>query len=200
MKEKAPRFLLAAGFLFFAILLAVTEPPLHLALLAASVSLHETGHLLVLRLAGIPVRRLSLLPVGFRLERDGVLCGYGTEALVYLAGPAVSLLSAALTLPHCSGDAEGAAFLFFFLSAGNGLFNLIPLPGTDGCGALRCFLCVLCRSEAGARRGLSVVTLGLATVFFSGAALHWIRCGTGLYPLCAAVYFLLSGIAERCKE
>ncbi|MDY5941075.1 MAG: hypothetical protein SPJ23_05420 [Eubacteriales bacterium] len=198
MRHRAYRLLSIVGFLFFAWILVLTEPPQQLAALCAAVLLHEGGHLVALRFAGMPAKRLILLPVGLRLEREVALCGFGTEAVVYLAGPAVSLLSAAFALPHCNPEAGGMVFIFFLLSAGLGLFNLIPLPGTDGCGALRCLLFTVCHSEGTARRILSAVTMSLSVLFFGAAAAYWIRYETGFYPLCASVYFLLSGIAERC--
>lgn len=87
-----------------------------------SAALHEVGHLLALRLLGIPVYGLELRASGavIRAELQGLLW----ESWAILAGPVVNLLLA------------GAFFrlwpLLSFFSFSMGCCNLLPIRSLDG--------------------------------------------------------------------
>ena len=76
------------GFLLLAAWLNYLDRQGIVPLALLSCALHELGHLLVLRLLGVRVRRLSITAVGAEMETDRSL-SYGGEILAALAGPLV---------------------------------------------------------------------------------------------------------------
>jgi Zn-dependent protease len=88
------------------------------------------------------------LPGGAVMIDHAYIRSRAKETAISLAGPAVNLLFAAiLVLPYAFGvDANAhpifwsaAAYLAFFQLMG-GIFNLLPIPGLDGGGAIRPWL------------------------------------------------------------
>src|SRR3954454_17641304 len=120
--------------------------------LFACVLLHELGHSLVARRAGIRVHDITLLPIGgmARIERAPVLPG--DEFRVALAGPAVNVALALALLPivgvigwhtRVAGvggmiaalghvDVSGFAAYLLFANLSLIIFNLIPAFPMDG--------------------------------------------------------------------
>lgn len=156
------------------------------ACLLGSVLLHELGHALTARRYGIGVRGITLELLGGYTEMDRDAPTPRVDALVSLAGPAVSLVlgglatAAALALP----DRTVAGEIAFQLAASNVLvavFNVLPGLPLDGGRALRAGLWALLKDRnratevaAWAGRGIAVVTalavftlyrLDLLTVF-----------------------------------
>ena len=113
--------------------------------LVGSVLLHELGHALTARRFGIGVRRITLELLSGWTEMDRDAPVPRVDALVSLAGPAVSLLlggvatAAALALP----DRTVAGEIAFQLALSNVLvaaFNVLPGLPLDGGRALRALL------------------------------------------------------------
>ena len=136
--------------------------------LLAAVLLHELGHLAAARLFGVPIRACRAHVLGGRLTFDFSRAGYGREALVHAAGPAVGLLSALVFRSTRLADFAGLSFVLAAL-------NFLPLAGFDGAGLLRCAVCAVLppdRAE-GARRAdrlLRGVSLGAGLLFWLLAA------------------------------
>lgn len=139
---------------------------LPLVLLAAAV--HEGGHLLVLRVSGGRLHRLTLTCCGAVLHCT-LPEGRFARAAVCLAGPAASF--ALTVLAQASGwyRLAGASVLL-------GAFNLLPMPPLDGGMALE-HLCA-CGAET-ARMALAA--LSAAGLLFCG--LWLLRAGGGCWLL-----------------
>jgi len=112
------------------------------ACLLGSVLLHELGHALTARRFGIGVQGITLELLGGWTEMDRDAPTPRVDALVSLAGPAVSLVlggiatAAAVALP----DRTAAGQIAFQLAASNvlvALFNVLPGLPLDGGRALR---------------------------------------------------------------
>lgn len=110
--------------------------------LLGSVLLHELGHALTARHYGIQVRGITLELLGGWTEMDRDAPSPRVDALVSLAGPAVSLvlggLATAATL--ALGDRTPAGQVAFQLAASNvivAVFNVLPGLPLDGGRALR---------------------------------------------------------------
>jgi Zn-dependent protease len=154
--------------------------------LLGSVLLHELGHALTARRYGIGVRGITLELLGGYTEMDRDAPTPRVDALVSLAGPAVSLVlgglasAAAYALP----DRTVAGEIAFQLAASNvlvAIFNVLPGLPLDGGRALRAGLWALIKDRnratefaAWAGRGIAVLTgllvltlyrLNLLTVF-----------------------------------
>jgi Zn-dependent protease len=112
------------------------------ACLLGSVLLHELGHAITARRYGIVVRGITLELLGGWTEMDRDAPTPRVDALVSLAGPAVSLIlggvagAAAFALP----DRTVAGQVFFQVAASNiivAAFNVLPGLPLDGGRALR---------------------------------------------------------------
>jgi Zn-dependent protease len=110
--------------------------------LLLSVLLHELAHALVARRHAVGVRGITLELLGGYTEMDAEAPRPGPEALIALAGPAVSLVLGgigAAFVPITSRDSVLGEFVFL-LAASNlivGVFNLLPGLPLDGGRALR---------------------------------------------------------------
>jgi Zn-dependent protease len=122
------------------------------ACLLGSVLLHELGHALTARRFGIGIRGITLELLGGWTEMDRDAPSPRVDALVSLAGPAVSLVlggiatAATLALP----DRTPADQIAFQLAASNilvAVFNVLPGLPLDGGRALRAGLWALIKDR-----------------------------------------------------
>ena len=109
------------GFWARLCLLLFLDPRATAAILTAA-ALHELGHLLALRLLGIPVFGLRLSGVGASLCAD--LRGDLREAWAILAGPGVNLLLALCLRSRLPG--------FALCNLALAAYNLLPVQPLDG--------------------------------------------------------------------
>jgi Zn-dependent protease len=114
----------------------------------ASIVLHEMGHALVARSAGIPVRGITLFLFGGVSEMEGEPLSAGREFLMAIAGPVVSLVLAGLFwLAFQAGLREGwpqaLVLVLKYLAQVNFvvfIFNMVPAFPLDGGRVLRSIL------------------------------------------------------------
>ncbi len=110
--------------------------------LLGSVLLHELGHALTARRYGIGVRGITLELLGGYTEMDRDAPSPRVDALVSLAGPAVSLVLGGLAAvaAYALDDRTVAGQIAFQLAASNilvAIFNVLPGLPLDGGRALR---------------------------------------------------------------
>ncbi len=178
-------FTVSAGFLLMAAaLLYLDGQALALQGVLACI-LHELGHWLAVWRLGGRVCRLRLTLVGAEMGLDpGHPLSYWREALAALAGPAVSLLCAALA-------ARWGLYLFAGVNLCYGLFNLLPIFPLDGGRGMLCLLSNfgLYRAEK-LTRWTSVVCAGLLL------GLGWTACRRWGNPtlLCAALWLTIRAL------
>ncbi len=127
VQGSVPRYLVAVAFVV---------------LLYLSVLIHELSHSLVARGFGLPVRRILLYPLGGFSEIEQEPPTPGREFLVSAAGPAMSLLLAALgigvnVLFSPPGIAGVLIDRLILANAVVGVFNLLPGLPLDGGRVLR---------------------------------------------------------------
>ncbi len=118
--------------------LILIEPTEYLMMIMLSVACHEAGHLTVMKLLGIDIESVTVLPVGIDIKRRERIISYPEEIFLAISGAMVNIL------------------LFFifnrygFFAYSNLLYaiiNLIPIKGLDGGAALEAFL--LCFFDPG---------------------------------------------------
>jgi Zn-dependent protease len=144
--------------------------------LLGSVLLHELGHALTARRHGIGVRGITLELLGGWTEMDRDAPNPRVDALVSLAGPAVSLVlgglatGAALALP----DRTVAGQIAFQLAVSNilvAIFNVLPGLPLDGGRALRAVIWALLKdrnraTEAAGWAGRALACTAAMVVFW----------------------------------
>jgi Zn-dependent protease len=114
-------------------------------LLYVSVLLHELSHSVVARAFKLPVRRIVLYPLGGFSVIDPEPPTPGQEFLVSIAGPAMSLVLAAIgygldRLVHSSGVVHAVLDLVVFSNLLVAIFNMLPGLPLDGGRVLRAIL------------------------------------------------------------
>ena len=130
VQGSVPRYLVAVTFVV---------------LLYLSVLIHELSHSLVARAFRLPVRRILLYPLGGFSEIEQEPPTPGQEFLVSAAGPAMSLVLAAVGLGvyelfHPLGIAGVLLNRLIIANAVVGVFNLLPGLPLDGGRVLRAVL------------------------------------------------------------
>ena len=130
VQGSAPRYLVAVAFVV---------------LLYLSVLIHELSHSLVARGFRLPVRRILLYPLGGYSEIEEEPPTPGKEFLVSAAGPAMSLLLAAIgigvnVLFSLHGIPRALLDRLILANAVVGVFNLLPGLPLDGGRVLRAAL------------------------------------------------------------
>ena len=147
-----------------------------------AVAVHEGGHLLAAILCGVPVRRLRVGLLGFRLSMAYDAVSYGRELCVLLAGSVAGLLAAWIS--HLCGLENG---VFFHLTLSG--CNLLPIHGLDGGSAVETILSLWFLPDTACRiaRALSFCTVVLLWI-----AVLWIclRVEVNFGLLLAALAFL----------
>lgn len=127
--------------------------------------IHEAGHIAAALLCGAPPLGIRARPGGLSLVCRTERLSYPRAALVYAGGAAANLLAAAA--------ARQGTFCLFCVGAA--VFNLLPLPGSDGVGILYSLLCCFSGPAAAERAARAAADLGMLA--------FW----------CAAVYLSLTG-------
>jgi Zn-dependent protease len=176
--------------------------------LFASVVVHEFGHALVARAFRIETRSIALFLFGgvATLEREPA--NPSVDALVALAGPAVSAVLAGLAylaLPFVDrvvppGQADAAAAILAYaiwVNAMLAVFNLIPAYPMDGGRVLRALLWWLRGSRDGATATAALVGVGLAVALAVAGVVAAVATRTwqfGWYVLVAAF------LVRQCRD
>ena len=96
----------------------------------AACLLHELGHLAVMKMCGIPVKRVLFYGAGIKIMPDKEFCftDFSSEFTVLIAGSAANFLIAAVSgIPDSFGMR-----LFSVINILIGVFNLLPLQYLDG--------------------------------------------------------------------
>lgn len=143
------------------------------------VLLHEAGHLLALRLCGVPVTGISLRIAGAVIQTGAM--GYEQELLCALAGPAASLLAAGICCRRFS--------VFAIVSFCFGLVNLLPVYPMDGGRIFRAALALHGWNER-TEGVITVVTYGTCGLLMLLACWFAAAKQAGLWPIFAALVIL----------
>lgn len=167
--------------LFWITLILGFEEPRIATLTILSALVHESGHLIYLKLKLKANSNMRGVLSGFRIRPSETL-SYREEAILYLSGPLANLCVAAALLPFQSEWAR----IFLALNVATALSNLLPIEGYDGYGALRAIL------EKGNPNGPGVRSLEVVStaIIFSLCVLsiYFIdRFGTGYWIF--AIFF-----------
>lgn len=164
--------------------------------LAAAVFLHESAHILALRLCGGRMRSFRPAPFGLCIEYDENTLSLGGEIAVSGAGCVVNLLSAVLSL---------LLYRFFRLDILNfgivslltAALNLLPVHPLDGGRLLYLLLCAR-RDPDFANRITAVLTYCFGFLVFLFASYLLLTSQAGIYPLLFSIF--LFSVNARALE
>jgi Zn-dependent protease len=119
-------FMLALCILYGIMLLGLGRGIAEGALVLASLLVHEMGHIVVALMLGVPVREFGLCWLG-AYNRRADSRERRTEILISLAGPLTNIL---LAFPMHYVPVIGNQLALCNLLLG--IFNLLPIPSSDG--------------------------------------------------------------------
>ncbi len=113
-----------------------------IATFASTVLLHELGHGLMAKHLGVHVIDIVFMPYGGMARMREIPQDWRIESKIAIAGPAVNLALAAITLPivlilGTEAMLGQAARFFMVVNVALGLFNLIPAFPLDGARVMR---------------------------------------------------------------
>ena len=172
-------------------------------LLYLSVLIHELSHCVVARAFRLPVRRILLYPLGGFSEIEQEPPTPGQEFLVSAAGPAMSLLLAALgfgvrELFHPPGIPGVLVDRLILANAVVGVFNLLPGLPLDGGRVLRAGLWKI-TGKSGYSTGLAAwagrviaIGLALAVLVMPGSQIGLVNGGYGIWLIAVAAFMWMS--------
>ncbi len=160
---------------------------------AGATVVHEAGHITASMLCGHRVNRPRTVMGGLSMKMSGTV-SYGETLFIAAGGAVFNLILALLLLPFPSLS------LFCRFSFGTAIYNLIPLPGTDGEMMLLSILSwkiKRCDAPMTAVRITRVVCdIFLALFFVLVIYINAVGIGDGAALLLALVFMLMRKTAE----
>ncbi len=148
---KGKRFSVEPSALIPLILLLSKSEKKEVLLFLGAVLLHEAGHWIALLFSGCSVQSVTLSFSGARMETRDPYLSYKKELRVFLAGPLAGLLGCLLAWLSLRLHFTKGGMLFFSFNLLLSLFNLLPVKGLDGGGALFSLLCLYGEEETAQR-------------------------------------------------
>lgn len=157
-------------------------------------AVHEAAHILLLALCSAPPDAIVLGVFGMRIDRGETCLNYRREALCALAGPAANFLLSLSALPFA--EKYPAALNLAALSAGIGVFNLLPVEPMDGALALKSLL-LLKYGERTADRAVDIFAAVLLVPLTVCGIVLLIKTGSNFTLLCVCVYISVYLLAKK---
>ncbi len=165
-------------------------------LFLSAVALHEAGHLIALLSFRCRIENFTLSLAGAKIETKDPYLSYKKEARVFLAGPLAGLFGCLLAWFSLRLHFTKGGMLFFSFNLLLALFNLLPIKGLDGGGALFSLLCHYGEEEAAQRVMNLLHCLSLALLL---AASLWILEREKNGSLLLLTVALMAGGTKRKK-
>ena len=154
--------------------------------LAGAIFLHESAHLLALRLCGGRMRSFRPAPFGLCIEYDENTLSLGGEIAVSGAGCLINFLSAVVSLFLYRSFAVDILD-FGIVSLLTAALNLLPVHPLDG-GRLLYLLLARWRDPDFANRVTAVLTYCCGFLIFLFASYLLLTSQAGIYPLLFSIF------------
>ena len=165
-----PKFMISIPSVLFWIAVALFDRTMQTATALTAAIFHELGHVAVIKLCGMHLTSLTVLPYGIEMTTDRLPCSFYEDIAVNAAGCAVNLTSAPLF--HAFGSVihgELGEFLLLLStsSVALGILNAVPIISLDGGCVLESVLALLLPPQKvyGIVRAISFIFLILLWIF-----------------------------------
>ncbi len=163
-----------------------------LVFLAAAI--HEGGHIVAAKILGIKLVCCRGRLFHMTIKYDFSKASYLTEVAVSLAGAAANVLACAVTC-FIFHKADERVMFFIFSNVSLSLFNLMPMSGLDGSGALRSLLALILPLGI-ACRVTEVASSVFAFAFFILSVIIQLRMGANITLLILSSVLFLTALRE----
>lgn len=161
-------------------------------LLLAALAVHELGHYLCAKIAGVPLVSFSVTPIGLRLSFDFSCAGYLAEAFVHAGGSIFGILAGIIA----AAFPIRAAHVFCGLSLSFGVINLLPVRFFDGGGIVSAILSQFFLPDT-VWRVSRAVSLGVLSVLWAAVLWSEMRIGANLALLCFVCGAMLAELFQE---
>lgn len=157
-------------------------------------AIHEGGHVAAAKLLGVKAVCCRGRLFHMTIKYDFSKASYLTEAAVSLAGAAANVIACAVTCLIFHKADERVTF-FIFSNVSLSLFNLMPVSGLDGSGALRSLLALILPLGI-ACRVTEVASALFAFAFFIFSVIIQLRVGANITLLILSSVLFLTALRE----
>lgn len=178
-------------FLVLIALFSLTGMSVKVLIVFSSVFWHETAHAITAKLLGLKVKEIELLPFGGVARIEGLSeAGAKKEAIIAAAGPAASLLLAALASPAIYSP-QWADIARFYVEVNVTLaaFNMLPALPLDGGRIVRAWMTSFL-SYNQATRIVIVITTIITVIMLVFVIIQFMIDGTLFLSIIFAAVFL----------
>lgn len=194
MKTHKKTFLVGTAYfflIFFLLLTLVSSPPFIGISSAVCALFHEAAHILCARAFGRKIKPLSFSPTGLYPDvgRGSTL----SQILIYAAGPFVNLAICAVCLLVLRSNYSETVFSLFCVNAALALYNLTPVPFSDGGGIMRCVLTAFLGARVGGAL-CAMLELLFSFALFVFFSYRFFALGSGFFPFFCSFVFMLTSI------
>ena len=131
------KIVIEASFIVTLILFFIGGDFLYVLLMLLSAFIHETGHILALKIYKIRIKALVLGLFGGTIFLENKLVSYRRDIVISLSGSLFNLLFAFILFFFVRYRFTPMLFFFFLSNFSYGVFNLLPISALDGGQALR---------------------------------------------------------------
>ncbi len=175
-------------FIFFAVLFAADFSLMSIIPFVAAL-IHETGHLLAIKLCGMKIYKIKILPFGIDIKKQEQLTSYAADIFVSCAGILANISAVLLCNFLPPTDIAG-----FFVSSNIVLIiiNVLPIRTLDGGMALEKILLLKLRPDI---VDCIINFLSLCSIFLLGSVAIWLLFYTSYnFSLLLMCMYLFCGI------
>lgn len=191
-----PKAVICATYIFIISLYVVSSPPRIMIMTLIFSAMHESAHILCAKALGRDVSP-------FRFSFSGLYPDLSTGTpistlLIYVSGPAVNLVAVITAMSILRGGYSDATLDAFCVNALLFIYNLLPVPFSDGDGIMRTtlsfFLC-----DKLVRIFCAVLNLVFSIAVFSFFSYRFLLLGTGLFSFVCSFVFMLASLERLFK-
>ncbi len=194
-KKNAALTLVYAAYIFMILLYILSSPPFICISTVICAAMHEMCHVLCAKALG----RKNIRPLSFSATGLYPELGSGSTVsciLIYASGPAFNILVCAACLFFLRGGYSERIFELFCVNAALALFNLTPVPFSDGDGIMRASLSFFLGERVGGFL-CSAVELFFSFLLFVLFSYRFFAFGAGFFSFFCSFIFVMSAIAKR---
>lgn len=195
--NKKSSFFLIYTYVFTLLLYLCSCPLFILITTLICALLHEGAHILSAKILGRRVNRPVLCPAGILPD-----VSYGGEIsgiLIYLAGPLLNICICILSLLFLHRAYDQRLFIVFCVNAALAVYNLTPIPYSDGSGIMKITLCFFLGGKVG---GIlcGCLELVFSFLFFVFFSYRFFALGAGFFSFCCSFVCVIHSLSHLGRE
>lgn len=119
--------------LFLILLFAYINFSFYMLILFLCIFIHEAGHIIFVKINGLDILGVEILPFGINISTDSRLTAYKTDIMIALSGPCANLIcSAGIFLMIKISGYDSMLFFSFLTNIIYAAVNLFPVKSLDG--------------------------------------------------------------------